>query len=1076
MLHRSNTTDHHPLFKGEKRFTVARHRKLVFLNGGLVVLSIAMLFLFAFWFSPLHQSRAETLPVSRPYVGVNMGVDFNMFTDIMKDSGVWVDISDSNNAPIDANGWPTQDAQIYIWQGATKMDGTYKVSFNGQATLSNGLSYAQFQNQQYDAGTNTTTVDMVVTDSGFQNFQLTFRNTQRTATSATNTGVTNVKIFRPVSEGSSTTFDSSTIFTPWIESAVAPYRYMRFMSGTNWNTSVNWSDRTTVNYATQQKVLPGESGFEGNQMAFEYMIKLANDNNQDLYINVPDRANDDYITKLAQLVLYGSDGTNPYTSPQSNPVWAPLNANSHLYVEYTNEAWNFQFQQAHDIDTNASEEVCGTASFNSCPNPMPTTAPINYDGVNNENSLRFRYYAQQAAHVSDLFRGVFGDSAMGSRVRPLLFWQYDNLNNTALDELQFLNDYYNNADGRQHVSTPHPVSYYFWGGGGAVYYHSNNDDAGTIDGIFNAGIPSDDYQKTLNIESYWTHAYGLHTVAYEGGWAVGGDGATALQNQAKDDPRAGQSMITSFNDFAASGGDLYTVGTYGQWNNTKTATSEPLVQAAATINASNYTVPAITQGFEVSSSNPTVIPSAQYTVSDNYPGNIRTNLGVTTSYVVRVDGTGSYQIALSLGNSAAGGQVGVYVDNALLSTVSVPNTGSNTSYQNVVVGSTSLSAGLHSVQLRATANASGGNYAAYINALFLQPGTGTPPSVPTPGALPSGWQSQDIGSVGLPGSASYGNNTFSLTASGGDIWNSADQFRFAYQQLTGDGSIVARVTSFSNSNPYAKIGVMIRDSLDASAANVMTYYSPSGDTTYESRTTDNGNTNHPNAIQRTAPYWVKLVRSGNTFTGYNSPDGQNWTQQGSDTISMPGTVYIGLAADAHDNTILTTGTLDNVSLTGNISGVSGTPTPTPTSTPTPTPVPTNTPTPTPTSGVSAGWTSCAQEGGTCTFSGTMVVRFGANNQYKYETATSSISCDNTNFGGDPIYGVHKSCDYASVPPTSWTRCAGEYQTCTVPGTATVAYGAGSNYVYHTVTNSTSCDNATFGDPAVGSPKSCYYLR
>ncbi|GCE10590.1 carbohydrate-binding protein [Tengunoibacter tsumagoiensis] len=1072
MLHRRNAD--HPRSTDGKTIARSNYLRKVLVNVGATILSIGMLMMALFWLMPTRSSHAETTPVSKPYVGVNMGLQFDMFTDMMKDSGTWTNTTDNNNAAIDANGWPTQDAQLYIWQGATQMDGTYKLSFNGKATLSNGLSYAQFNNQQYNASTNTTTVDMVVTDTGFENFQLTFKNTQRTATSATNTGVTNVQVFRPTSEGSTTAFASSTIFTPWIESAVAPYSYMRFMSGTNWNSSVNWSDRTTVNYATQQKVLPGESGFEGNQMAFEYMVKLANETNLDLYVNVPDRANDDYITKLAQLVLYGSDGTTPYTSPQSNPVWAPLNANLHLYVEYTNEAWNFQFQQAHDIDSYADQEACGVSSFNACPSPIPTTSPINYDGASNEDIFRFRYYAQQSEHVSSLFRSVFGDSAMGSRVRPLLFWQYDNLNNTAQTEIQFLNDYYNNADGVQHVSNPHPLSYYFWGGGGAVYYHSNNDNASTVDGIFNAGIPSDDYQKTLTIESYWAHAYGLHDAAYEGGWAIGGDGATTLQNQAKNDPRAKQTMLNSYNDFVQAGGDLYTVGTYGQWDHAITASSSPLVQAAAAINASTYTVPAVTLGFEVAGS--TIIPAAQYTVTENYAGNNRTNLGVTTSYQLRIDTTGSYQIAVGIGNATSGGKVGVYVDGALLSTITVPNTGSTTSYQSIVAGSSSLTAGVHSVQLRATANASGSSYAGYVNALFVQPGTGTPPSVPTPGALPSGWLSQDIGGVGLSGAASYASSTgtYTLTASGGDIWNSADQFRFAYQQLTGDGSIVARVTSLSNSNPYAKIGVMMRDSLNASAANVMSYYSPSGDTTYESRTTDNGTTNHPTPIQRTPPYWVKLVRAGNTFTGYNSPDGQNWTQQGSDTITMPSTIYLGLAVDAHDNTILTTGTIDNVTLTGSISGSNPTPTPTPTPnpTPTPTPIPTQTPTPTPTP-PPASWMQCASEGGTCTFSGTQVVRYGANGHYNYQTATGSIGCNNTVFG-DPIVGTFKSCSVAPIPPSTWTQCASEWGTCTVPGTVTVAYGSGSTYVYKTITGSVGCNNNVFGDPTVGVAKTCYY--
>src|SRR5207249_4148774 len=67
----------------------------------------------------------------------------------------------------------------------------------------------------------------------------------------------------------------------------------------------------------------------------------------------------------------------------------------------------------------------------------------------------------------------------------------------------------------------------------------------------------------------------------------------------------------------------------------------------------------------------------------------------------------------------------------------------------------------------------------------------------------------------------------------------------------------------------------------------------------------------------TAPYWVKLVRTGNTFSGYQSGDGANWILVGTDTITTMATgVYIGIAVTAHNNTILCTATLDNVSLTG----------------------------------------------------------------------------------------------------------------------------------------------------------------
>jgi hypothetical protein len=130
---------------------------------------------------------------------------------------------------------------------------------------------------------------------------------------------------------------------------------------------------------------------------------------------------------------------------------------------------------------------------------------------------------------------------------------------------KFISNYYNNADGKQHVTTPHPPSYYLWGAGGATYYNSNNDKASSVDGIYASGIPGTGYQKILDAEGNWAHAFGLHFIAYEGGFAVGGDGANGVPANSRWDPRAKQTMIDSFNDFTAAGGDLYTAGTYAQW-------------------------------------------------------------------------------------------------------------------------------------------------------------------------------------------------------------------------------------------------------------------------------------------------------------------------------------------------------------------------------------------------------------------------------------------------------------------------------------------------------------------------------
>ncbi len=215
-------------------------------------------------------------------------------------------------------------------------------------------------------------------------------------------------------------------------------------------------------------------------------------------------------------------------------------------------------------------------------------------------------------------------------------------------------------------------------------------------------------------------------------------------------------------------------------------------------------------------------------------------------------------------------------------------------------------------------------------------------------SLPPPWQTQNIGFVGATGSASYSNGIFTLAGSGNDIYGTSDAFRYVYQSLNGDGTIVARVASQDKTSVYAKAGVMIRETLDAGSVNAMMALTPGYGTTFQWRYVGDNNTpfTFEPAGSATAPYWIKLVRTGNIFTGYASRDGITFIQADTQTIPMTATVYIGLAVTAHNNSQLNTSTFDSVMIT--------TPTLTPNETPTATPTgmpmttPTETPTATPT--------------------------------------------------------------------------------------------------------------------------------
>jgi hypothetical protein len=176
------------------------------------------------------------------------------------------------------------------------------------------------------------------------------------------------------------------------------------------------------------------------------------------------------------------------------------------------------------------------------------------------------------------------------------------------------------------------------------------------------------------------------------------------------------------------------------------------------------------------------------------------------------------------------------------------------------------------------------------------------------------WRWQDIGETGIPGNTTYGNGVFTMAGSGADIWGTADAFRFAYVTATGNCTIIARVSGVQNTDAWAKAGVMIRSSLAANAPNAFIAVTPGNGVTWQYRTTAGGNSGNSAVGGLIAPYWVRLVRSGNTFTGYRSTNGVTWTQQGTTTITIGATVYVGLALTSHNNSSSCVGTFDNVSV------------------------------------------------------------------------------------------------------------------------------------------------------------------
>ena len=181
--------------------------------------------------------------------------------------------------------------------------------------------------------------------------------------------------------------------------------------------------------------------------------------------------------------------------------------------------------------------------------------------------------------------------------------------------------------------------------------------------------------------------------------------------------------------------------------------------------------------------------------------------------------------------------------------------------------------------------------------------------------LPPGWSDTDVGATGVAGSATFSGGAFTVNGSGADIWSSSDSFNYVFQSSTGNTIITARVASQENTNLWAKSGAMIRETTAANSSYVFVFVTPGHGVNMQYRSsTGAGAAQLAQVAGPVAPYWVRLTRSGNTFTGFASADGVSWTQVGAINVIMASNALQGLAVTAHNNSTLNTSTFDNVSV------------------------------------------------------------------------------------------------------------------------------------------------------------------
>jgi regulation of enolase protein 1 (concanavalin A-like superfamily) len=222
---------------------------------------------------------------------------------------------------------------------------------------------------------------------------------------------------------------------------------------------------------------------------------------------------------------------------------------------------------------------------------------------------------------------------------------------------------------------------------------------------------------------------------------------------------------------------------------------------------------------------------------------------------------------------------------------------SGTTYANTgLAASTS-----YSYRVRAVNGAGNSAYSPLASAI-------TKANVPTPTTLTG----VDIGGAKPTGSTTEitPGRDYNITAGGVDISGGIDQMHFAYKQVTGDFDVKVRINSLTQQDVFTKAGILARASLTTGASYVGVLLTPSDrGARLQVRRTEGGITEASGSGSAPAVFpneWLRLKRVGDVFTSYRSKDGVTWTAFKGATVTLPQTLYLGLAATSHNTAATTT--------------------------------------------------------------------------------------------------------------------------------------------------------------------------
>ncbi len=633
-------------------------------------------------FACCAQARAQAVDIGVNVGSVNDYAVESFFVDAMKQSRHWGTASTpwDEAANVDALGWPAQDAGVVVLccvadaAGNSLLAGTYQLAFQGIASVAFTISSSgSVTGMSYDAATNTSTAQIVVAANGAgTSLILSFTGTQRTATAAVGSGVTDVTLIRPqvAPNGKLWWKTPGQVFTTPFLKLLSRFSTLRFMdfTATNGVTLTSWSQRTTPQMATQQSV---------QGASWEYAIRLANTLQKDIWINIPDQADTDYVTQLAKL------------------MHATLDPKLHVYLEYSNEVWNYSFGQAGRNQAAAEAEVAS--------NPA---SPLAF-GCADFSSCQYvwgeRRIGLQAVQDGQIFQTVFGANAQA--VRPVYA--------TQMGQTYFVSLVFSMIQG----TLPNPVSSYLYAIAQAPYWTGDNTLANLTANqeLANAAANLAAVAGPEHDFAVWATDFGLRSITYEGGPGMSGTPSLAAKVAANRSAAMGALVQKSLRQAVSSGIGLYmyyndagAYGQYGMWGLTENVLDQntPKMNAVAAVQRDG-TEP-LTVGNKLPSSfaanTPDICTGGMFTE----PGYLYLGQGGVCGFLVNVPTAGNYALTLSVGNYYGATQAAILVDQAAAGSVAIPATGGNlTNWTNTAPLSVKLSAGLHVVSVSASGGAFG---------------------------------------------------------------------------------------------------------------------------------------------------------------------------------------------------------------------------------------------------------------------------------------------------------------------------------------------------------------------------------